>query len=223
MSEVLDLFQLTHVQSLFGQQVVNVYTYVLSTNTFGASVNAAAQLQQLWRIKFLNTDTEAFKAGCFVEDLLSMSVRAVNLYNPLVYSEYLDGTPAGTFEGNAMPTYETFSLRTPWLGPTIRRGFKRLAGVPEAYGNGGVLNTTTRNQLATFADAMNSSMSEVVGADEITFHPCIVKRVKYVTEEGKIAYRMPENAQEGIFDIVQDWQELGTLTTQNSRKLGYGA
>lgn len=221
MSEVLDLFLLTHQTQLLGQMCINTYTYVL-TEQVGSPLPAAQSLRDAWRIRFLETDGAGFQCGSISDDLLSVLVRSQNLYNDLDYSEYLDGTAAGTSTAEPMPPWVTFSFRTPWLGPALRRGFKRIPGVGEGYGNSGIINAGNLANLANFSSVMNESLTVVSGDDSITFHPCVVKRIKYVTPNGKDAYRLPENAQEGVFDIVQGWQAETELTTQNSRKRGVG-
>lgn len=222
MSEVLDLFQVTHVQSLLNQQIVNTYTYVLTTYTSNVFA-AATQLGQLWRSRFLQEDGLGFQCGVIVDNLASLEIRVQNLYNVNEFYAYLDGTAAGTSIQEPMPPFVAFSFRTPWLGPNIRRGFKRIAGVPENYGVTGVLSGGAVGALAGFTQVLNESLTLTADDETITFHPCVVKRVKYVTESGGDAYRMPENAQEGVFDIVQEWGLLPNVTTQNSRKIGYGA
>jgi len=222
MTDALDLFEVTHVMSWQGQQAVNTYSYVCLGSS-DPSINGAAQLEQAWRINFLETDAVGFQCGAIQETLVSVLVRVKNLYNPAEFSEYLDGTTPGTAVGQPSSPYDAFSFRTPWLGSQIRRGFKRLPGVPETYGSGGVIQPAVVTLLEGFEAALNTVYNLTLGSETLVFSPCVIKRVKYVTPGGKDAYRMPENPSEGLFNDTTSWQLMPNLTTQNSRKFGYGA
>ena len=222
MSDALDLFEVTHVMDWQGQQAVNTYTYVCLGSS-DPSINGAAQLEQQWRTRFLMTDGMGFQCGAFQETLVSVLVRVKNLYNPAEFAEYLDGTTPGTAVGQPSSPYDAFSFRTPWLGSQIRRGFKRFPGVPETYGSGGVVQSAFVTLLGGMEDALNEVYTLTLGSETLSFSPCIVKRVKYVAPSGRDAYRLPENPTEGLFNDTTAWQLIPRLTTQNSRKIGYGA
>lgn len=214
-----DLYLVTCQGVFRSQQIVNTYTYVQRLNETPLMPNAFS-LAAAFELAFMGSAGIGLRNAWISNQTSWNSIRVQNLFSPVDYSEILlEAGTAGTATGEALPNYAAYSFRTGWLGGVVRRGFKRIAGVPITANNNG----TVASAAVVTMEALGVIMSTTLNADDKDFVPCVVKRIPYVTSEGNDAYRLPENAGEAVFVENVTFQLQTTLTTQNSRKIGRGA
>lgn len=152
-----------------------------------------------------------------------VSVR--NLYYPTVFHELGGVTPVtGIHEGNKAPTFLCVSFKSNKPAYGQRPARKRFGGLTEDLLNGDYITGGAGypDMLDNFAVALGDFIQTGGTPATYQFEPVVVKRVKYVTADDKVAYRYPQSAEEAdIFQaVIWSWDEK--VTTQNTRKLGRG-
>lgn len=210
-----DLYQLTFKQRAFNIQLVNVFTYIQTNENTDPDMSSAEALNFAFQ-----EDVVPFIAGVQTSDVDYIGIEVINCFDE---AELFSTTTVVPDDGSVTPTdvlplFMAWEFRTTRVRRDIRRGYKRFSGLDESmiFGGGPVAPYITG--LLNLGVAMTANIQYVTEPLTPTFRPVIVGRVKYTTEEGNEAYRLPESAVEmgskwfaADFDFVR-------VSTQNSRK-----
>lgn len=205
-----DIYQLVDKQTLFEQEVLNVYFYRQTAPVLIGNVP-----QQL---------ADAFDGQVMPDILGIQSVNDVhqelivtNLFNPAEHYTKLVSEAGAYATGESESTFTAAGFRMVNDNGTIRSGSKRYAGVPEVADVNGVFTDTT-----FIANLIALGASLILGLDDglVTnaFLPVIVKRILDAGE-----YRLPTTSGEAVYGNVTDALYNVNETSQVSRKVGRGA
>jgi hypothetical protein len=168
--------------------------------------------------------------SAFVEDVLTPianlmrstvlfdEIEVINLFDEDDVSSDASISPAhgSLSSGEETASYLALEFTTSRVTRAIRRGFKRFWGFPEGWVTDGVYNGVGDPTPATAATAMSADIAFSSAPLGPTFRPVVVKRIKYTTEEGHDAYRLPANGAEA--QSVRATWSFQRISTQNSRK-----
>jgi len=218
MATLNDVYLATVFGQYLGQQVINTYTYKVTGGASEVTTNAEIMANRLEE-KIFSVDSP-LRSAFFSEEATWSSMRCQNLFDLTDYFELVFST---TYEGagtaDAMPPFVAASLRTPWLGGTVRRGFKRYSGILEGTVSMGAFSAPMIASMQILADNLESILEE----GDSVWTPVIVKRVKVIDGvTGAVTYRLPENLSESVTADATTWQVVTDATSQNSRKFGRG-
>jgi len=149
--------------------------------------------------------------------LTGMAVK--NLFNPSDAFELPLSVIGGrTTAGQEMlPTFVAGVATLAHSNAAVKKGRKSLSGLFEADQNGGTLTTGGQTNFGAWASAFLIGVSTIVGGAR-AFMPVVVKRIKYTTDEGNEAYRLPELLSELVYGSVVSSVLSLIVSTQNSRK-----
>lgn len=217
-----DVYEIVDVQTLKGQQVLNVYTYL----QFGAVVpvpptpNIAAVLA----VAFSEHDVFLNALGLQSTEVEHTAIKVRNLFD--VSDQYdLIGSWLGEngTAGGIQTTFDAIGFLEGIDNGAVRPGHKRLAGIPDANADDGVI--TNAGELSTAAAYANAASTNIQAGSILpvdTWSPVVVKRVRSGTP-GNYEYRFPNNSGELIFGTILEVAFNALLTSQVSRKIGRGA
>jgi len=213
-----DVIQLTDIQSYLGQEVLNIYYYILDdTGTAGyldgilAEFDAAVVDDILPIQHQLLTHTALKAENIFSGDLLE-----------LPYATPRAGTRASaTSIDNATPSYVAAVFSFKRQNSRVRNGRKSIGGLYEGDVSGNSISSLA-TALNTAAGAMEQDLFPG-GVD--LFHPAIIGRVPYTTPGGNPAFRLPVSQVEmdDNFSLVDQVQASYVVSTMNTRKVGRGS
>lgn len=204
---------LTDFQRLQSQEVENVYFYRQSTAD--PSFPYAKALVDMW-----NSQVRILLTNLQVIGLVHYRYQAINLYDLGELYDVLD-SDAGSAAGDTANTFVAWGFAAPRTNRLIRASKKRIGGVAEVDITNGVANAGAIAKLNPLAAAFNAQLVNVPVGGSNVFVPVAVKRIPYTTEDGKPAYRLPENSAETVFRTISNWA-YERVTTQSSRKVGKG-
>jgi len=202
-----DLFEVVDVQSLQGQDILNIY-YYMNVNVEYSSDDLAE-----WWIAQVLPDI----ANAQSPDLQHTEVRVRNLFDASDIATQITGNYGElvTSPAETLPRHDAYSFTLYGPGNTTRPGGKRIAGLVETMQTDGV---HVGGVLAVL-DTLAARLAEYILNDSsvAAFRPTIVARVKEVIG-GVAQYRLPETALEAVSQAVVDvaWSLL--VSTQNTRK-----
>lgn len=125
----------------------------------------------------------------------------------------IDGVRSGT----AAPRFVAWGFKQERGRGDMRAGFKRFGRISEADTSGDNPATGVPTLLNNVATRMSTGMFVETSMGQGFALPVIVKRIKYVTESGKDAYRFPNATDPYVFYQATTWA-FQAITTQNSRK-----
>lgn len=149
---------------------------------------------------------------------LNAYVSAMNERNLFVATEFVDqtyvaATYPGTRVGTPLPVIVAAGFKAPRGRTDMRAGFKRVPFQSEADTDGEIWNSAYEDELNAFAVALSSNLT--LGGN--TWIPVTVKRIKYTTDEGKTAYRLPKTQAEAV-SVQAIFAPILQVTNQVSRK-----
>lgn len=212
----MSLYSVTVSSSLSGSldnPAVNVFTY--DVDDFIPSSEVAAELAQVVYDEIVagaGGMKDLFVTGWTVGR--EVVVRAPQV--PSVLAVLLVGT-GGTRAGQQMPRFATWSFKQPRQRGDMRAGFKRVGVVSESDVAGDQPVAGYTATLTGFATLMSTVLALSTSGGALTATPNIVQRIKYTTEDGKTAYRLPAPGDPYVSYPARAWSFV-KLTTQNSRK-----
>lgn len=143
------------------------------------------------------------------------SVVVTSPFDPTVLGIELPVEP-GTRPGAQMPRFVAWGFKSERTRADIRAGFKRFGLISETDTAGQVPSVDALAMLNGFATVLNQTLTVSDGVSSFNARPIIVKRVKYVTADGKDAYRLPNSPLEYQY-MFANWK-FQAITTQSSRK-----
>lgn len=199
-----DVIQLTVDGQLQGQDVLNVFHFLLGVNVGGA-VNISDVIP-LW---FIDFDTSILTL--LVTDLEITSIRGINLSNPdAIYEESVQAT--GDVVGESLPVHDTISVKLIRTTGVTRNGRKSYSGVNEgATSNGDLLYSPAQLQAIEefhYLDKVYPIPDEPTF--EVTFQPVIVGR----TQDVNGVYQLDLSK----LNAIRGAEVNGRIRTQNTRK-----
>lgn len=224
----MSIYQVTLRGNYYGQQIINVFSYV-SAIPFTGTASAAELLEKMGFFPTGDppvvdpTTLFGFLVGLTSTSLHFTEVEAVNLYDPTdffleAFSPAIDGEAAG-FDMSPFTSYGLFSNR---LRRDIRRGFKRFAGVlEEAVTNGGLITGAYVTQLDNTAHAMSVQLD---GDDGAVYYPAVLSFEAYTTPKGNTAYKQRATEalqlEHSMYPI--EWAAYAEIRSQVSRQYKRG-
>lgn len=206
-----EILRVIDKQTLFGQQVLNVYYYEVGTDLGGTT---PLEIAEGW----WDSIEEALRA-CQHEELNHVEVTVESLDGSHDFGTFTipigmgEGTRTGT---DCMPPFASFGLKMIPQNRQVRPGSKRIAGVDEdVVDNGGVVSTGMIALLQTFADIISAPIPFVGFLDTIV--PVVVGFPHPASPTGRPA-RLDRVAIPVTATSVSTY-----VTTQNTRKYGRGS
>lgn len=217
-----DVWQLVLVHDYLNQQCRSVWHFLQGFT--GDGVPAANNLAEAFLDTLMPAVGQGLRGSFIMNTVFYRSLEITNLFNPGVFVDYTQGLPqqggAGAAEG--MPPFVAYNIRSSRERRDIRRGFKRLVGVPETYGQNGAVQSSVVDLVKTqIADKLSGAWTDSATPEQ-EWYLVVVKRIEYLTDEGKRAYRLPNAPEEAEYFRPAEWEIRPVLTTQNSRKIGRG-
>lgn len=212
-----DIYELTHVQSLYEQEVNNVYFYRQAMAFALGDPTTAQVLADEWNAQILPSI-----AAIQTDDVSYREIRVKNLFDASdQYSLLISGTGLYT-GGDTLPSFAAYSIDMQGDNAAVKRGSKRFAGVGEGSIVDGVVTLPdTITKLGTLCGKLEDPVTVGLLIEDPVFVPVTVKRVRSGSP-GAYTYRLPENESEAIWSqIVVSIFDL-IISSQLSRKIGVG-
>lgn len=220
-----DLYEVSDVQTMYGQEVANVYFYEQTGVVVGQTVTSAQLLAEAFNeqivpnVAFLQT-----------ADVVHKEIRVRNLFNAadkftLPISE--PGTAVGSWEGatqDALPSFVQMPFRLASSSGDVGDGSKHYAGISEGGQLDGVVTTPGLIVTAdSLCDQLVASITPASLGLSVTdlFSPRLVKRIRSGSP-GAYEYRLPENAAEATFASIAEAVFVPLLSHIISRAIGVG-
>lgn len=219
-------------QNLRGNTIVNRWNYVSSGTPVGVT-NSQALLTAMGAV--YNLGTSDFPADTIVKAIAAMQsadVSFVQMYARNIYpgSDFYEipyGAPvAGQIAGDSAPPFVAYGLSTTRVSTAVRRGQKRIAGIPNSYVvDGGILDTTAFGLAEDLAELMTDTLSYTDGGNSLSFVPTIIQKKEYETPAGNRAYEYWPTEVEQLAHLAQGftWFAKEETRSQTSRQYGRGA
>lgn len=210
-----DVYNLVLQQSLYGQFVYNIFQYRQLTSGTNPSYTDAGSLIQAFQIDVLTS-----LDNISVSDLAYVNIDVWNLFDPdeLASDNTLVPSAGAVTPTDVLSRFMAWEFRSHRATRSIRRGYKRIAGLDESMLTNSQPTAGMVTALATAAAALSADIQWNDEPLTPTFQPVIVKRIKYTAPSGNPAYRLPESAEEMGNNYFVPVYEYLRLTTQNSRK-----
>lgn len=220
-------YSVTLRMAALGQQIINRFDYFVPTSMTGASA-----LELLTLMGFVPTgDPALFPADTIAagiqalcsDDLAFLEAEVVELYTP---TDFYVAAFSPAAHGNNVPGIasitDAFGLFTNRVRTDIKRGFKRIGGVPsDAYAGGSMVESAYLALLVVLA----ASMSTLLAGVTATYSPAVFQFEAYTTPKGNTAYRKYSTsaAQSAHVAHPMVWAAYDTVRTQVSRQIGRGS
>lgn len=202
-----DLYAVSSLGNLFGQEIRNVWQY--------EAVHVSASAPDL-TTRFTNQVLTPM-AALVADNLSWLTVEARNLFDPLDYS-LIPVSVNGAKIGEVMPPFTNIAGLIAHNNPTIRDGRKAIAGIIENDVADGMVGSSELIAWDTFwADEVVPGVIGS-GATGQVYSPVVIKRIKYIAPSGKTAYRFPTNIAEAEWGTVTGIITSIFVRSQNSRK-----
>jgi hypothetical protein len=201
-----DLYRVVDVQTLLGQQVLNVYFYKCI-----AAGSAPSLPTTLFGLMYENILTDMFTVQS--SQLTHNGGIITNEDNDDEFAT-VPTSDTGTISGDVMPPFVAWAIRLNRASRAVRNGQKRIGGVPESLVVDGVAASSILSTLTGIAVSMATILTDPVSG--AAFEPRIVHRHTDAGPGGD----PPETprADYGITSGV-----FVGVSSQNSRKFGHGA
>lgn len=164
-----DILTIADVQTLFGQTVMNIYTYEVSSLEVDADYEDVATA--------FNSGIVSAVDNIQCNDVTHTSVMIKNITNMLdIFEGPLSET--GDLSGISATSLVAWGFRLNRTTALTRHGSKRIAGVPEGQLAGNNPESTFLATLDTFATALATPISRTGTVDhDIELRPVIVGRI----------------------------------------------
>lgn len=236
----MPLYEITTTGAMFGQQIINRYNYHASSG--GGGTATALGLAHAFGFIPDTVGGVDFPVDSVIHKQLAVQAAAyqlvqgtvINVYDPTDF--FNTGFPAGAHgafnEAAESPTI-CFGFYTDVVRRDIKRGKKRIAGVPSGHLNsGGVINADTITALMALAGGFGEVLTYDAGSGAASFAPIVVSKLKYDPNptnatRNHVAYKYysTEAAQLAKSFVVPTtgWHVYPDVRTQTSRQYGKGA
>lgn len=212
-----DLYELVDEQTSNGQQVFNVYFYRTGALFVTTTPTNAQVLAENWADQILPD-----LIGVQSDQVTHNRVSVRNLYDPADSFAADISVPGFVVSAEVLPNFNAYPFKLAPDTAAVGQGAKRLAGVPEAaQQNGVVTDGLTLTRLATASAAMEAAVQVGLILPSDVFFPAIVKRVR-TGVSGSYEYSLPTVRGTGVWANVLSALFDVLLTSQVSRKIGVG-
>lgn len=224
------IYAVTLRQRLAGQQVINRFAYVQTDD-----IATPSSLQLLTLMGFIPAgDPLAYPEDTLFSALRAaqsgsvsyLEVEARELYTDTDFyvAPFISPTP-GEYPVPASSPALAFGLFSDRLKLSVRRGFKRLAGVTESgIGEDGILEADMLALVAVVGEKMGEVLDSGMTSLGV-YAPAILSFKEYETPSGKKAREKypTENEQRTHAAWPVSWFAYDRVRTQTSRQVGRGA
>lgn len=227
----MSIYGVTVRGSFAAQVLINVFSYI-STGTPGTDTGSFALASALGFVAVGSpAEYPADTVLSHWKDLLVSTfsfqeIEVANLYDPTdFYVRPMLPVVVGSFATESEAPFVSYGLQTNRVTRAVRRGTKRLGGVPESeVGSQGLLTDTARSSLNSLAIAMSEVLSYTSGGASLSFSPSVLSYEKYTTPLGNSAYRpyATESDQLAHAAVGVSWSSYPTVRSQVSRQYGRG-
>jgi hypothetical protein len=226
------ILEVTLMQELAGQQIINRWNYVGSGTPIGVTMSQAliTAMGGVWT----PGSPGSFPASTIFGDLRPVQSSDVIFIQTVARSIepgsdfYELPYPAGVLgaaSGGSLAPFVAFGFSTNRVTTAIRRGQKRFTGVPKpAVDDVGNIGSATLAALHSIAVDMTATLSYTDGGNSLTFVPTIVNKLLYHPSPGRDAYKYYDTDAEQMLHIAQGftWTEKFRVVSQTSRQYGRG-
>lgn len=208
-----DAYLLRAIGQFAGQRVVNLVTFERNDATMHAADLVASYDAIIWQTQRLMLST----------NFTMESLEAQSLGDPLDFHAAPPSNTAGVVSAteNTSP-FIALGVRFNRTRTDMHHGWIRFSGFREEAISGNVFTSTRLAQ----ADVVAQRLTEFLLSPTLPpggFYHTVVKRVKYITPGGKVAYRLPVEASEYVAYFPTTYLVQSAVTTQNTRKPGRGS
>jgi len=156
-----------------------------------------------------------------------VSAYARDLYSTTdFYESPFATTTVGESGGEAYATFVAMGYRTNRVRTDVRRGMKRIVGIPEnAFGDLGILAPAFAATANLVATRMSDTLSYDDEGNTISFSPAVLGLTEYTTPAGNPAYRRYPTVTEQLAHTATGvlWTVYNEARSQTSRQRGRGA
>jgi hypothetical protein len=225
------ILELTLVQELAGQQLINRWNYVSSGTPVGVTNSQALMSAMGFIPSGSPAEFPTASIGYDIRSLQSVEVSFIqclarNIYPSADFYElpYVGGF-TGKVTGACSPPFVSYGFNTTRVTTAIRRGQKRIGGVPvSAVSDAGAIDSAALTALNSLATAMGDTLTYTDGGNSLSFVPTIVSKEKYETPAGNDAYRYYSTEVAQLAHIAQGfvWDAKSVVRSQTSRQYGRG-
>jgi hypothetical protein len=222
--------RLTLRQQMVEQTVINTFDFQTSgvpaavslsfalVSAFGCIPNGASVYPSDAPFHFMRQ-----MQGVSIEHL---EAEARNLYSVTdFYTRPFQGGLAGLYAEGTQGPFVSFGLLTNRVRTDIKRGFKRIAGVPKSADAGeGNVSPTFLGYLNDFAESLSAPLTYDDEGNTITFNSVVLGLEEYTTPNNNRAYKPypTEVAQSAHVASGLLWSPYDTLRSQVTRQRGRG-
>lgn len=232
------IFEVTIRGTFQGQMIINRLNMV-STNDLPTTASAYGLVHALGADP---ADAAEPRANSFFARFLAaqtngyqmVMITARNIYSvtdfitvPVAGVDWAGGLVVAAGDGSL--SFVAQKLRTNRIRSDIRAGTMALTPPTEEDIEGAnSLTVTAKSRLSGIALVLNAWPSYTSGADVTSFEPAVVKKQEYTPDPAKPekkAYRyipLDEAAQLAQTAHPVQWEAVGTVTSQTSRRIGKG-
>ncbi len=207
---LIDMFQLTHDMTIFGQNILTVY-HVERANSGEVSrdISDAFQVSVVPDIRALQSDA-----------VVNNDLKVFNLGNPTDFGTFTLGAAVGLRTGLDSPSFIAASIRFNTLNRLVRSGQKRYPGLLETDYADGILLTAALTLIDAVGSACVGDWLDPIDS-HVVCNYAIIKRVCEETDPvtGKcLEYRLPETDEKLIFYLPATFLSNPNVSSQVSRK-----
>jgi hypothetical protein len=197
-------------QTGLSQPIVNVFFYIATPDTEAV---ATAFLM-----------AEAFEP--LVPDAINtLQITTVTNSELYVYN-LLDPTDlevrglsgGGDTAGTVNTQIDAIGFRSNRTRRDIRRGFKRIGGIPDSAVVDQALNTAFNTAAGTLAGLFGDQLLTTAPNPNSAYDPIVIKRIFTGITGGKRQYRLPETEGELEYFIASQWQHSSNIRSQATRR-----
>lgn len=228
----MSLYEVVAKSIYAGQQCVNRWNYIGSGTPAAVSLSfgLASALGYVASGSPAGYPADTILQG--IRDITSNlcvfnEIIVMNVYDPVdFYTTALLPNYAGAAPSDARAPFEALGFRTNIVNRSIGRGTKRFVAPPSnMLGASGSINPALLELMQDLADKMSAPVTYDDEGNTLSYLPCIVSKVDYVTPSGKKAYRYYPTLSEQMTHVAQGirWEIYNTVRSQVSRQLGQGA
>lgn len=225
------LFEVVLQGELLGQEVINRWNY--ESDSVPASVTLSFALASAMGF-IISSASPNPPPGSILDGMRTVqsadvryvqgTVRAIYDVEDFYSTPFIPQLNGGVIVSSDAP-FVSFGFRTNRVRQDIRRGMKRLPGVPETASTAsGLITAPFLASLTTLAERMSADITYTDEGSTLTFAPVVVKKQEYAPSPGRTAYRYYPTLAEQEANIARSitWEPYVQLRSQVSRQYGRG-
>lgn len=212
-----DIFELTDKQTFQGQEVFNVYFYEVGE----IFVSTSATVAQVLAEGFISQILPVISNPQSIQ-LTHSEISVRNLYDPADQFTVSIAVPGLTSAPDVLPIFNAVGFQLSGETAAVKKGAKRLAGVPESAQTDGVITDTSYiTALGNVGTAIAQPVQVGLILPSDVFFPVIVKRERSGVS-GSYTYTLPSARGVGVKTRIISALFNVLVSSQISRKIGVG-